>query len=361
MTRRQIHLVRLVVTLAASVLVGATEVSAQQGPINLPEPTITRLVLTKVDSAFSADLALKNAANRLAARNGTATKADTLRVRNFLDRSDYPIATQCLIDYLNAQEKRRVGDLEDPLLSYGCVWLRYRTRTVAGAREFFGGVEAGNAIALSFGQDQAALYTEILSDNLWINDRLGYARIGLSGQVSAASDSASRTTAVQFFQGGGNAVLYVALPVHAWLNYFGAAEDPTSLPKLIRRNTIHLTFATGADVPEMNTAASELAANFRLGANIQGFWGANADLFRFFWHGNGHVVSGSEKFYQNLLGTDTERGFSKPFLSGTVTIGTDLAKLVRLGVRFGGVWLLEGVSQTPQFTIQFLPQTAVRD
>jgi hypothetical protein len=310
-------------------VVSAANVNAQQGPINLPEPTITR------------------AAVEAARQQEVAGLADSL----IIARSPTPLATECLLNYEGAQEDRAV-----PVLSYGCFWIGVPLKSRAAANEFFGGLESGNTIALSIGRNQAALYTEILSDNIWIADPIGYARLGLSGQVAAAPDSATNTTVSQFFQGGGNAVIYAAIPFHAWLNYFGDPDDVGRPPQLIRRNSAHFTLAIGADVPEMSTAASELAANLRAGVNVQGFWSTDQQVFRLFWQGSGNVVTGlSDTFYQNLLGEDADSKRFRPFVAGALTIGVDLARTVRLGVLFGSA-TLSGISQPAQFTVQLLPQ-----
>jgi hypothetical protein len=222
--------------------------------------------------------------------------------------------------------------------------------TPQAADEFFGGFKVGNAISLSAGSEQSALYTELLSDNLWISSRFGWARVGLSGQVSANEDS-TETTATQFFQGGGNAVLYAALPVASYLNYVG-----TDKPTLIRRVDAYVTTAVGADIPKMNSATSDPAGNFRAGLNVQGFWSAHAEVFRFFVQANGsYVVGFSNSFYENLTG-DEATGPRAGFLAGSATVGVDLAKIVRAGVRFSGA-TLHSISQKPQFTVQLLPKS----
>ena len=223
-------------------------------------------------------------------------------------------------------------------------------QTPEAADEFFGGFKVGNAIALSTGSDQSALYTELLSDNLWLSSRLGWARVGLSGQV-AATDDTTETTATAFFQGGGNAVLYAALPVASWLNYVGGDN-----PSLIRRVDAYATTAVGADIPDMNSAASDPAGNLRVGLNLQGFWAAHAEVFRFFGQASGNYVVGfSDSFYQNLTGDDVA-GPTLGFFSGSATLGADLAKIVRIGIRFSGA-TLHSISQKPQFTVQLIPQS----
>jgi hypothetical protein len=313
--------------------------SAQQGPINTPEPGVTQAVAVAARAAAVRVRASSLQSARSAADTAQANAQAAAAAASVVDESKQPLAAQCLKSRENSHNP----------YSFGCYWTSLRANTPEAADEFFGGFKVGNAISLSAGNEQSALYTELLSDNLWISSRLGWARVGLSGQVSANEDS-TETTATQFFQGGGNAVLYAALPVASYLNYVG-----TDNPALVRRIDAYVTTAVGADVPKMNSATSDPAGNFRAGLNVQGFWSAHAEVFRFFATANGsYVVGFSNSFYENLTG-DEATGPRAGFLAGSATVGVDLAKVVRAGVRFSGA-TLHSISQKPQFTVQLLPK-----
>lgn len=238
----------------------------------------------------------------------------------------------------------------DGFVSQGCYGrTRNYTKTPAGINEYFGGFEVGEVITLDLGPDQTGLYAELLSDNLWFSAGLGYVRMGL-GTLVAASDDSTGTSVEQFFQGGGNVVLRGILPLGYWINLVG--ESPAEA-KLLRRLDTFMLFAVGADVPEMNGVALDPAVNFRIGPQITGTWSTAADDFRFFGVLDTYAVVGTEDFHSNLVGTD--QGAPAAFLAAKVAIGVDLAKLIRLGVSFGGT-TLDAVSQTARLSVQLLPR-----
>lgn len=254
-----------------------------------------------------------------------------------------PLDVQCQRDYASAPAD---------IAAIGCKWGFLHLYTSEQADQYFGKFSVGNAIGLSLGDDQASLYTELLSDNIFLNPFFGYARVGFATQVSAADDSASATTADQFFQGGGNAVLYAAIPMRVRMTYAG---DRTQLNPIRRFDSV-LSFAIGADVPELSTPSTDPAAYARVGAQTEFTWRAHNEDFRFFVLGNGGYVLGlNQSFYENLTGDESVDGPAWGMLAGTATVGVDLAKLFRVGVRFGHS-TLESVTQKPRLTVQVLPK-----
>lgn len=321
----------------------------QQAPVNARDITLDTVRLAGLKrKALSFDSAHRRDTSTIKPNDSVALhKADSVStvadsgfakaVQSVVDTSKMPIATECV---LNAIRKRQYNP---HLYSYGCRdgWLSLRSREEAD--EFFGGLSAGGVVALSVGGDQSALYTELLSDNVWLFSPAGFARVGLSAQVSARQDS-GKTTVTQFFQGGGNAVLYLALPIASYLN-FGRLDNPM----LLRRFDLFLVGAGGADVPKFGGPSVDPAGSVRVGLALQGHLNTEQRLFRFFVDANGHLVQGtSAAFYRNLTGRDAA---ARPFFAGTATLGVDLRQAVRLGIRFAGSGL---VSQKPQFTVQFL-------
>ena len=257
-----------------------------------------------------------------------------------------PLDAQCRVQRLRAENKAGYE-----LNAFGCIWKRIVLRNPVQADQYFGGFGVGNTIGFSLGDEQAALYTELLSDNIYLTTRLGYARVGFATQISAAEDSANSTTVNQFFQGGGNAILYTALPLRVRITY----ADDRNNPSPVRRFDSALTLALGADVPKLSVPVTESASYGRLGLQTSFTWRTHQETFRLFVLGNGGYTYGfSDKFYHNLSG-DTE--VSAPglgILSGTATIGVDLAQVIRLGVRFGSSTFAPA-QQKPQLTIQVLP------
>ena len=306
-----------------------TPAFAQQGPIATTTPTITQKAAQNIS---------RQGLDRLMAIN----IADTLgKTTTAADDSGDPLAAACLADAKKA----------DPtIVSFGCYWLHLRASSPQEADAFFGGLETLNSMALTVGNKKsAALYTELLSDNIWIGSRLGFARVGFSAQVETQADSA-KPTVEQFFQGGGNAVLYAAKPLMSWMNYFGL---PNEEKKLFRRVDVFLTGALAGDIPKLAAEGAVSAASGRAGAAMQGYWAANKSLFRFFGDGNVNYVHGfSDGFYDNLVAGAVEK---KGFVAASASVGVDLAQLVRVGVRFSGS-TLDGLGTKPQVTFQMLKQ-----
>lgn len=261
------------------------------------------------------------------------------------------IANDCREQYRRATASLPSGS--PPLVSFGCVFKRLHLDTPARANEFFGGFKVGNSIALATGGDQAALYTELLSDNLFLSAGLGYARIGLSAQVSSASDTGA-TTVEQLFQGGGNAVLYAALPLAVWINFIREGDTISARP--VRRFNSYMSLAFGADIPELSVVAADNAMNLRLGLQSDFTWRTHNEDFRFFALSNGgYVVGLSDKFYENLTG-GTDDAPKAGFLMARATVGVELAKLVKVGVSFGAS-TMSSVNHGARLSIEMVPRS----
>lgn len=260
------------------------------------------------------------------------------------------IANDCREQYQRAISSRPAG--APPLVSFGCAFKRLHLDTPARATEFFGDFKVGNSIALAVGSDQAALYTELLSDNLFLSAGLGYARIGLSAQVASASDT-GETTVEQLFQGGGNAVLYAAIPLAVWINFIREGDDISTKP--VRRFNSYMSLAFGADIPELSVVAADNAMNMRLGLQSDFTWRTHNEDFRFFALGNGgYVVGLSDKFYENLTG-DADDAPNAGFLMARGTVGVELAKLVKVGVSFGAS-TMSSVNHGARLSIEMVPR-----
>jgi len=256
-----------------------------------------------------------------------------------------PLDQQCRIQRLIAE-----ANAGYPLDAFGCIWRRLALNTSGQADQYFGGFGIGNTIGLSVGDDQAALYTELLSDNMYLFSNIGYARVGFATQVSASDDSTRSTTVNQFFQGGGNAVLYAALPLRVRITY----ADDRDNPKPVRRFDSALTLAFGADVPKLSTPSTESAAYGRLGLQTAFTWRTADEDFRFFVLGNGGYTYGfNDKFYGNLSSDPDVDSPEWGILSGTATVGVDLAQIIRVGVRFSSS-SFGPAQQKPQLAIQVL-------
>jgi hypothetical protein len=215
-----------------------TPLLAQQGPITTLAPTISYAATAAIAAITKADSGKDKGHDRLWAMKVVADLKQTTTA----SAPSAPLARGCL-----AQAKAAAS-----VVSFGCWWPHLSATSPDEADEFFGTLKTLGAMSLSLGQKEGALYSELLSDNLWVGARAGFARVGFATQVSSPSDT-TRPTVTQFFQGGGNAVLYGALPLTSYMNFFGLAGQDK---KLIRRLDIYATSALAGDVPGMSSSAS---------------------------------------------------------------------------------------------------------
>ena len=324
----------------------ASSLDAQQGPLNpqgfagltpLQGEALRQLRMKLVTQRTERDrLTLASDASDASRTTAAASvKATEGSIDSLLTHSPLALQADCVSQFVKADK-----------YSYGCNWKRLKLEQVEQADEYFGGFTIGNAIALALGSSQTVLYTELLSDNIWLFDGVGFGRIGLSVQASG-SEGQEKTTVTQFFQGGGNAVLHLAVPVTHYLNFVRPSD-----PLLLRQFDIYAVAAIAGDIPKMSAPDIDPAGSGRLGIVVTGFQETDKQLIRFFVDANAHVVQGfSQSFYNNLTGDPSTR--MNPFVAANATVGVDLQKLVRLGMRFSGSNL---VGQKPQFTVQLLPQ-----
>lgn len=243
--------------------------------------------------------------------------------------------------------------LKDSVESFGCYWGRMKLETSVDADRFFGAFEVGNSIAMRLGEAETVLYTELLSDNLYLSSRMGYARLGFATQVVAAQDTASGgsgRTVDQFFQGGGNAMLYGAWPLTVWINY---AVDTAKGP--LRQFNSFATLAVTGDVPKLGTSATETAGSVRAGLQTDLTWRSHNERLGLFFNLRGNYVRGlSDAFYRNLLGPDVAVA-RWGMVAGDYAVGVDLSKLIRVGVS-GGVSTQKSVSSKARLSVQLLKQ-----
>ena len=271
------------------------------------------------------------------------TKAPTDTVKARL-RADSPAAT-CRKQFEEA--------LKDGTESFGCYWTPLQLETSEDADQFFGGIEVGNSLAIRMGEKETALYAELLSDNLYLSAGLGYARLGFATQIVAAQDSAGEgegRTVDQFFQGGGNAMLYAALPLAVWINY---AVDTTKGP--LRQFNSFATLAITGDVPKLGASVKETAGSVRAGMQADLTWRTHNERLGLFCNLRGNYVRGfSDVFYENLLGPGVEIA-RWGMVAGDYAVGVDLSKLIRVGVS-GGVSTQKSVSSEARLSVQLLQQ-----
>lgn len=208
-------------------------------------------------------------------------------------------------------------------------------------------------MALSIGDNQTALYTELISSNANLS-KLGYARVGFGALVSADQDpDSTATTAEQFFQGGGNAALYAALPLA--YRFVVNRETSGDDPRLVRRYDLMGVLTLGADLPALNAAADEFALVGQLGPQFQIVQNATDDAIRFFVRGGAGVSLAHDDFFGNIRVSEGDRPAGNFFASANVTVGVDLNDLIRVGAS-SGTSTLGGLNRPWQFTVQLIPQ-----
>jgi hypothetical protein len=250
---------------------------------------------------------------------------------------------KCRTQYTRAKDEGRE--------SYGCIWRYMRLGSNEIASQYFGGMEVGNSLAFRLDEQQTSVYTELLADNLYLTHGLGFTRMGFATQASfkTEADTTTPRTVDQFFQGGGNAILYVAQPLLVWINY----PVDTSRGPLRQLNTM-VTMALAGDLPALGATATDRAASFRAGFQGDFVWRTHNEVFGIYLHGRSAYVKGlNQTFYTNLFGgQDYPRGELVTF---EYSAGLNLAKLVRVGVQ-GGKSSLSTIESKPKLSVQLIKQ-----
>lgn len=267
---------------------------------------------------------------------------------------DVTINNTCLLDLIH----RRM--VNHRLISYGChggLGAAHRLRTKPAIEEYLGGFRTGNTVSLTFdGDDEAALYSELASDNMFLGAALGFGRLGFGALVSAAENAAAEeaeggeaaTTEDQFFQGGGNATVYLAIPTYYFRNFAVPMADEA--PQFVRRADIFTTFMVGADVPNMGTAVEDPAMNARAGLQGTFVQSTMANIFNFFLHLDATAGWGSSQFFDNL-GVDAS-GWEQIFGVIQAEAGFDLNQLLRVGLTVGNSTM--GARMSPRLSVKLL-------
>lgn len=254
---------------------------------------------------------------------------------------DPPDAKQC---------EAAVQESGKPTICSGGLLLDYKLNSSNRMEAYFGDLRVGGAAALAVGDDQRSLYTELISSNLNLS-QWGYARIGFGALVSASDNPEESTTADQFFQGGGNAAMYVSLP----LAYRFVMYEEGDEVRMARRYDLVANVSIGADLPALSASAEEFAVVVQAGPQFQFVQNATDDTIRLFAQGAFGLNFGSHDFFDNLELEGERRFLNRFFASGRVMAGLDLNDLVRIGVS-GGWSAVDGLRQPRQLVVQLIPR-----
>jgi hypothetical protein len=302
----------------------------------LPSSVRSALLLVALACSGSTAAKAQGALSTSTARLVPDSATTTAGVRSLNAQSP---ASQCHAKYLEA---RNSG-----YHSVGCHYGRGSLQTHAQAEAQLGDLSVGNSSTLRLGEGQSSFYSELISDNIYLSGGLGFGRIGVATLVTAA-DTGTRTVD-QFFQGGGNAMLYLAVPLHTWINY-AVDTSPTPLRKL----DLFFTTALTSDVPRIGGSTTEAAGSLRGGLQLDFTWRSHAEKIGVFFNLRANFVKGTAAFDRNLVGTDTSIA-TWGLLAGDYSFGVDIAKLVRLGVG-GGRSTNQLVRSDLRLTAQMLRQ-----
>jgi hypothetical protein len=264
-----------------------------------------------------------------------------------LKDEELTIQTSCLRDFF----LERVG--KPAVISYGCLggWgSNAGLRSDAGIKDYMGGFRTAGTASLTLGDQQAGLYSELASDNLFLSARAGFARIGFGALVSAededVSETSEKTTASQFYQGGGNASIYLAFPAFYWRNFIQPLNRPA--PQFIRRADLFLTLVTSADIPDMGASVENPATNVRAGFQGTFTQSTMGETFNLYLHLDGTAGWGSRAFFENLGVED-----KKVFLVGQIGAGVDINRVLRIGMTTGASTM--GANLKPRLSIKLIP------
>jgi len=218
-------------------------------------------------------------------------------------------------------------------------------------KKYAGDLSVGNNLAFSFGEDGANLYSELVAANIHLG-WLGYARTGF-GALVAASDDSTASTADQFFDGGGNASFFIAFP--AYYRFYGVKDSsPGAQAYLSRRIDLYLVTSIGADLPELNTAASDRALVAQVGPQLSLVQNATDESIRLFATLSGGYAIGSGDFYENTgVNLDDFKNHGFGYIQST--LGIDLNGIIRVGASVG-TSTIRSIDRPLQLSVQLLPQ-----
>lgn len=270
--------------------------------------------------------------------NGTASD----EVKSFVN-SQLSLSQRCTVEYLAKKAKK------SDLISFGCHgYTSDYLINESALNQYYGGLRIGRTSTIALDGEEVALYTELISDNMWISSRFGNARVGLGALISN-SDTTNSNTTDQFFQSGGNAQLFVQIPFYFWINVINQQSSP------IRRFDSFFTLSAGSDLPALGGSVENPA--FRTSASFQMelTQRTNASKLRGFITIEGSLMWANPTFYDNV---DSRRpDLSILSLWGLpvfkTTFGIDISEIFRVGATYG---TSIAFSNTPLLSVQLLPQ-----
>jgi hypothetical protein len=139
-----------------------------------------------------------------------------------------------------------------------------------------------------------------LQDYIFLGERFGIAKIGLSGIVSGSKDTA-KTAAQNFFTAGGNASIYMRVPMY----YF---QSPNTLNPLVV--LVEFMPKVSFEIPGMNVWLKNFTYNFDLGFEPYATVATINKTMKFFGEARISFVTGSQEFYKTIgLAPENQNSF----------------------------------------------------
>jgi hypothetical protein len=259
-------------------------------------------------------------------------------------RDSLSFVEQCIIDF----------DSDKTVQSCSGYTSRF-TESPRAIQQYFGDLRFGRTLSTVFDRDgEASLYTELASDNLYLGGWANYARLGFGSLVSKSSVTPADTAGVeaatdQFFQSGGNAVLFLQIP-----GVF-ALQSLKDSDTYFRRIDIYFSLRTGADVPAMGGAIEDPAFNGTASIIGEGVYRAVTDDIRLFASSEAGLLWATNTFYENA-GAERAGGrtwLPLPVLKGF--FGIEIGQTVRIGATVGGSAVFK---QPAKVSVQIIPRQA---
>ena len=159
-----------------------------------------------------------------------------------------------------------------------------------------------------------------------------------------------QASADQLFQGGGNAMLHLTLPLAVWINF---VKDAGKDDSPVRRFDSSLFLAGGVDVPELNAAIDRRTGSARAGVQSYFTWRTFNANFKFFAQTSAaYVVGFNDAFYTSLVGSAVERP-ERGLGLVRGTFGVEIGNVASVGASVGRTTRSD-VRQPVRLTVQLL-------
>ena len=358
---------RVVVCAALALLVSATSASAQFAPLAgirsaqpSPEVEATRAALEAAQNHLSALQAPRDSSvERLSGSRFQGIRPNAWfsvresgsAVSGAAEAAAIAVATQAVDAAEAAYEAARTasrGRRVVPVVQSDSA-ANVHFLGVSGKRDGMSGFRPVGSAGLALpGDGDAALFVEFFSDNASFGP-VGWGRVGFGALVQSDGDSTDTAppTADAFLNNGGNASLYVALP----LLFLPALRADAG--KATEREMFHLSALLSprlsATLPALNGGGDVQGGLVDLAAEVRTHYETFRGIFRFGGVLRGGYVPVSPEAFRESLGASHTFGYLQ------ADIGLDIADRFRVGFRKALLGPSGLVDAPPSFVFQLIP------